>query len=201
MQLDLERDILPDLQKQIVKTLAEHGALTIMQTREKISKHYAATHRAFQSLKRKQIIKEVSTKNWKGRKYPQYWLTVKGMLAALILRASPTKMLMYASKIYPNNKEVEFLLKSARYVNPDIFRIPYAAMQKNERMELEQPDLLQVAAIQMAIEPDEQNLKALAKLLQEYHPQHYANFLKKLEKAIKLLTRIKAKLEKESSQP
>jgi len=43
------------------------------------------------------------------------------------------------------------------------------------------------AAIQMAIEPNEQNLKALAKLLQEYHPQHYAKFLKNWKKQLSYL--------------
>jgi len=182
---------LPSLQKEIVKCLACSEPLTINQTKKKIHKEYAATHRAFQSLKRKQIIKEVSIKKWQGRKYKTYWLTEKGILAALILGASPKIMLTYASQVYPENNILNFTLKAAQYVNPNIFRIPYASIDEKKALDIS--DVISVLAIQMTSETNEQNIEALLETIKSF-PEYYMLVKQFLESFTEMLLRIKAKL-------
>lgn len=182
---------MPSLQKDIVKCLACSEPLTINKVREKIRKHYAATHRAFQSLKKKQIIKEVSTKKWQGRKYKTYWLTEKGILAALIVGTSPKTMSTYASQVYPENNILKFTLEAAQYVNPNIFRIPYASIDKKKALDIS--DVISVLALQMASETNEQNIEALLEVIKSF-PEYYMLVKQFLESFTEMLLRIKSKL-------
>jgi len=63
--------------------LAKQGLQTINETAQNTSSHYKATWTAFKSLKKKGLIKKQNVKEYRSRKYPQYWLTMDGLVAAL----------------------------------------------------------------------------------------------------------------------
>ena len=82
-KIKIKGNNLPPLQKRIILCLAEHGPQTINETTRNISSHYKPTWVAFDSLGRKELIHKVNVKIYRGREYPQFWLTLEGSLVAL----------------------------------------------------------------------------------------------------------------------
>jgi len=79
---------LPPLQKKIILCLAEHGPQTINECVAKIKHHYKATWIAFQSLEKKGLIQKIRIKEYRGKQYPQFWLSFEGILLSISEKAS-----------------------------------------------------------------------------------------------------------------
>jgi len=73
------------LQKAIIRFLAEKGASTINEAKESLNEHYKSTWIAFKNLEAKGLIRKSGEKIHCGRKYPQYWLTEKGIFTILTM--------------------------------------------------------------------------------------------------------------------
>jgi hypothetical protein len=58
-----------------------------------MSKQYKSIHRAFNGLKRSGLVSQVVAKTYRGKNYPQYWLSTMGVYEALINEVSPEKLL------------------------------------------------------------------------------------------------------------
>jgi len=100
---------LPPLQKRITLCLAEKGPQTINQTAKSISGHYKATWIAFNSLEKKGLIEKVNAKIYRGREYPQFWLTLNGSITALLNNANEENVKQNALKLCKDNEEIEAL--------------------------------------------------------------------------------------------
>ena len=85
-------DYLPKLQKEIVLTLAKHGAMTMSETNRKIGgkigehrgKWNSATNLAFDKLESQKMVNKVGVWEYRGRKFDTYWLSNKGLAFAML---------------------------------------------------------------------------------------------------------------------
>ena len=113
---------LPPLQKSIVSCLAKHGLQTINGTMIKLSGHYKATWTAFKSLEKKGLIEKVNDKHkeYRGRKYPQFWLTERGIASALLHNANPYLLLENIKKAHPNDSEKASLVEVLSQFDPEL---------------------------------------------------------------------------------
>jgi hypothetical protein len=100
---------LPSLQKTIILHLAEKGPQTINETVQNIKHHYKPTWIAFNSLEKKGLIQKINTKIYRGREYPQFWLTVTGQITALSNGANIEKLKQNALEFCRDNEEREAL--------------------------------------------------------------------------------------------
>lgn len=88
---------LPKLQKEIVLCLARNGALLITETNKKIKGSNTSTARAFHELEEKDMIcKTHLPSSYRGREFPKYWLTVRGVAFALLNGSNPFVVQRYA---------------------------------------------------------------------------------------------------------
>lgn len=74
-------DKLPKHQHKIMFCLARDGAMNISDTNKKIHNepNISSTTRVFHVLKQKNLITEIGAKSYRGRQFPKYWLTGKGL--------------------------------------------------------------------------------------------------------------------------
>jgi|YelNatPaOPRAMG01_1025707.scaffolds.fasta_scaffold68202_2 hypothetical protein len=126
---------LPPLQKRIILCLAEHGPQTINETvnNMKPKGHYKPTWIAFKSLKAKGLIQKQGSKTYLGRKYPQFWLTEKGIVSALVNGANPKTLQTIMYEKLPafsieNNDIIDFLCEYALTSKENLYEI-YTALK------------------------------------------------------------------------
>ncbi|MCS7123930.1 MAG: hypothetical protein NZ932_00720 [Candidatus Bathyarchaeota archaeon] len=175
---------LPRLQKKIILCLAKNGALTINECVKKIKHQYKATWIAFQSLKEKGIIKEISSKIWRGNEYPQFWLTEEGIFLSFIEGASKDVLLEKSKEFYPDNKNLHAFLDFASIFNPEIWKIAYYSIKRKGK--LEPVDLAMIMVTQM--ESDANLEKVKEGLIQL---KKYPEILESLKKLMEGLDKVK----------
>jgi len=185
---------LPPLQKRIILYLAKHEHQTINEINLGINPPprnkslYKSTWTAFKALKGKSMIKEVTSKEWRGNEYPCFWLTDLGIFTALVEGADIQDLLEKTIKTYPNNKILQCCLKIAPFTGIEGYRIALSAILNKGK--LEQSDLTTIMLTQMqkdsSIEQFKQSLGILKKDLPEVYEKidkqikQYADFLKKI---------------------
>jgi hypothetical protein len=168
-------DNLPPLQKRIVLNLAQNNSRTINETVRNVGSHYKPSWIAFKSLEEKGLIKKISKKHYRGREYPEFWLTVEGVLVAMLEGASSSGLLNRVNEVYPENKILQYCLEIGPKLNPEVFRIGLSAL-KNKGT-LEPIDLTTIMLTQMQTETSEKTVKEALKILKKYPLEH--NRLKK----------------------
>lgn len=104
------RNNLGPLQKRIILCLAEKGPQTMNRTKENIMGHYKPTWQAFKSLQKKRLIRKVRDKDYKGRKYSEFWLTFDGVILSILEGESRGILSKHATGCLPKNEETERLL-------------------------------------------------------------------------------------------
>lgn len=87
---ELKYEHLPKLQKNIVLCLAKEGPLIITETNKKIKGSNTSTARAFHDLEERDMICKTRVHlAYRGREFPKYWLSVRGVAFALLNGANP----------------------------------------------------------------------------------------------------------------
>jgi hypothetical protein len=122
-------EILPKHQHKIMFCLAKNGAMNMSQTNRKIHGQNTSTTRAFHELKKKDLIKEVGTKNYHGRQFPEYWLTGRGLAYFLLNIHVASQTIENCASLYLKDKTIETYLKLrsvseslANLLDHDLFR-------------------------------------------------------------------------------
>ena len=77
-------NLLPKLQKKIVLSLAKNEPMTMTETNKEISGSLTSTNRAFHELEIKKMIVEVAKWKYRGREFPKFWLSDKGVAFSLL---------------------------------------------------------------------------------------------------------------------
>ena len=188
---------LPSLQKRVVLCLAQKGPQTINEVKTNIPHlqyavarvtHYKPTWLALKSLIQKELVQEVGTKEYRGRKYPTYWLTDEGVLVALIEGANPKTLLKKTKEIFPENQMLLYCLEIAPKLNPEVFGIGYSAVKTKGK--LEPIDLATILFTQMQTETPRQAFKEAVEILKKY-PKQYKSFKERVEQMFESLKRLK----------
>jgi len=161
----------------VILCLAKKGLQTINEIKNNIPKlglaprsHYKPTWVALESLSQKRLVEKVGVKDYRGRKYPRFWLTDIGVLIALIQGADSNHLLALASQVYPENKILSYFLEIAPKLNPSVFRIGYSALK--DKGKLEPLDLITIFVTQMETQIQQKVLAETLEILKRYPKQH-----------------------------
>jgi hypothetical protein len=170
----MKGDNLHPLQKLIVLHFAESEPQTINQTVKAISKSYKPTWIAFNSLEKKKLIRKTDVKEYRGRKYPRYWLTDEGMIMAMMEGASSKKLLEQTKLLYPDVEIIHCFLEMMPFIDPEVTRMSYASVKGKGKF-----GFIEVATLflsQAAMPMDIETAKELKAVLKKYPDQY--NMLK-----------------------
>jgi len=125
---------LPPLQRRIILHLAKTRPQTINKIAINISRGYKSTWRAFNSLKDKRIVEKTDVKHYHGIDYPQFWLTERGVIEALIEEVSSDVLLENTKEIYPKNYILQCLLEIAQKLSLDMIMIGQSAIRSTGKI-------------------------------------------------------------------
>ena len=123
------------------------------------------------------MIKEIGIKEYRGRKYPQFWFTDDGAAVALAEGADLSSLLAKTKEVYPDKKSLVCQLKIASKLSPEIIRVMYSAFSKKGK--LEQVDLNMILFTYLQTEATVQTHGEIIDILREY-PEEYASFNKRM---------------------
>jgi hypothetical protein len=180
------QDFLTALQRKILLFLAVDYPRTMNSTVRAMSGNYRSSWDAFKELEEKKLIKPVSIKFYKGRKYPQFWATENGILIAMSEGADPKILLRRTQAIYPDNKELQFLVETIPILGESAYNMLYLAVITNGK--IEESDLISVFAAQKKLtEEEKRRYNEILKRYPERHKQH-ADFIKRARKNLKELS-------------
>ena len=118
-------DILPPLQKRIVLTLAKNEPQTINELVKAMKGSYKSYWIALNSLKEKLMVQTVSSKLYRNREYPQFWVSPAGVLLALFEGESPKNLLEKSLMIYPNDTNLQAILELSPILGTEAFKLQY----------------------------------------------------------------------------
>lgn len=160
----------PPLQKRIILHLAKSRPQTINETKNALSGHYKSTWTAFESLEKKGLIETVTSKEYRGRQFPCFWLTELGIYLALHGRAKPEALFKTTCEIYPDKKTLQFLIEAVPILGKHAFDILYlVALNKGA---IEQIDLTSIFAAQTVNKLTPKQVRKFVTVLKKYPEQH-----------------------------
>jgi DNA-binding PadR family transcriptional regulator len=165
------------LQKRIILHLAQNKPQTIYKIAQEISKtkkgipkNYKSSWTAFKALKKKGLIKHITSSKYHGRRYPCFWLTELGVFLALHERAKPEVLLKTTREIYPKNEDLHFLIKGVPILGKHVLDVLYLAVLK--RGKINQTDLTTIFAAQMLDKFTPEQITKFIATLKEYPKIH-----------------------------
>ena len=188
-------NILPPLQKRIILYLAKHESKTINAINSGInptarnkSHYYKSTWTAFKALKGKGMTKEVTLIKYRGNEYPCFWLTELGIFLALHEGAKQEVLLRTTLEIYPENKNLQFIIEAVPILGKHAFKILYLAVLT--KGEIEQRDITSLFATQMQEKLTPKQVKQFITILKKY-PEPYqqcVDYVNQIHKNLKELS-------------
>lgn len=180
----------PPLQRRIILNLAQSKPQTINETMKEIEGHYKSSWIAFDVLKGKGLIKDVTSKDYRGRHFPCFWLTELGVFLALSEGAEPKTLLMRTRDVYPENSSLQFLIEAVPILGKNAFDVLYmTALNKGV---VEEADLTQVFAAQMQKKFTPEQVTQFVKVLKKYPEPHQrcADYIKQTRKNLDELSKL-----------
>jgi hypothetical protein len=180
-----KQEFLTPLQMKILMFLATHQPLTMNETVTAIKGNYRSSWDAFKELEKKNLIQEVSQKTYRGREYPRYWASESGILLAYSERANPDVLLRKTQEIYPEKKELQFLIEMLPLLGESTYDMAYMSVVTNGK--ISQTDLTHMFSLQEKL--SEKTIKKYNEVLKKY-PERYkqqVDYMKQVSKNLKEL--------------
>jgi len=168
------------LQRMILLHLAENEPQTANETSLKLSKSYKPTSTAFKTLEKMNLITETKIKEYRSRRYSEFWLTDEGIVLAILEGVNHEKMSKQAQKLHPDDKELHLFLDIAPYIDRQIIEMTYSSVK--ESGDIDFMVVLNVLFLQAPTEMDMDNAQKLSTALKKY-PEEY-KILKQAKKFI-----------------
>lgn len=164
------RNSFPPLQQRIILHLAENEPQTINETMKGIKSHnYKSTWIAVDVLKKKGLIEDVATKDYRGNTYPCFWLTERGIFLAISKRAKQEILLRTTLETYPKNKDLQFLIEAAPILGENAFEVLYLTALNGH---IEQADVFSLLAKQMQKPLTDKQTDQFIAVLNKYPKTH-----------------------------
>ena len=197
-----KKNFLHPVQKKILLYLANNDPKDKNEVAEAIKGHYKSTWNAFNKLEEKNLIKIVSSKSYQGQEYPRYWLSPDGAFIALCEGAKPNSVIRRTNKIYPENKDLHYLLDSVSIIGNDAFNIGYLAIISKGKLEQSDMALMMITQLQKGLSDD--SLLQFNKMLKKYpdQEQKFTDTFKKISENLQNLNELflKSKTEKSTKK-
>ena len=121
--------------------------MTKNETATTLNAHHKSTSNVFKKLQTMKLITKVGLKDYQNVKYPLFWVTKDGAVAALCEGADEKRVLKRALEIYPNNRNLHFALEIMPIFGLEAFKLVCTAFAKKGK--LEDSDNAQIYATQM----------------------------------------------------
>jgi hypothetical protein len=188
-------DILPPLQKRIILSLAKNDPQTINQLVKTMKGSYKSYWTALESLKEKKLVQAVNSKIYRGREYPQFWLSSTGVLLSLFEGEKPEKLLEKTLKIYPEDIYLQAILEVSPILGTDAFEIAFQIVLSKGK--IESSDLPMIILTQMQKDIDISQFKPLLTILKK-HPDQFEAAKSYTQGLIKKLTKLDSMLMNDS---
>jgi hypothetical protein len=178
-----EQKFLTPLQKKILLFLAVNYPATINETVKAISGNYRSSWDAFKELEKKNLIQEVSQKNYRGRDYPRYWATENGILLALSEGAKPDVLLRKTHQVYPEKRALQFLIEIIPLLGESAYEMAHLSVVTNGKVT--QSDLIRMFSLQNKV--TEKEIKKYNEVLKKYPEiyKHHLDYIKQVSKNLK----------------
>ena len=186
----LNQQFLTPLQKKILLFLAVHDPQNIKELDDAIEGNYRSTWAVFQELKKKNLIKEITVKHYRGRDIPRFWLSDMGIAFALSARIKPKVLLKKTREIYPENKQLQFLIEAIPILGNNGLNMLYLSVVTN--CKFEESDLISIFASQSKL--SNKKLKKYNSIAKRY-PERYKqtqDYIKETKKNLKDLSELLA---------
>ena len=164
-------DNLPSLQLAIVLHLAKSKPQTINETVTSIEKSYKPTWVAFKSLEKKKLIWKTDAKEYRGRKYPRYWLTAKGIIISILEGADRVLILEESKRLFPDVQILHCFLELLEHLNPMVLRLGLNVVEKKGDMNF--VGLMTILISDTTSENDDERMQKIVAVLKHY-PEMYA---------------------------
>jgi hypothetical protein len=152
-----------------------------------ISGHYKSSWIAFNVLKKKGLIKDVTSKDYRGRHYPCFWLTERGIFIVLGEGAKSGTLLSRTLEIYPENEDLQFLIEAVPILGRNFFDVLYLAVLN--KGPIKQTDATLYLLAQMMRELTREELRQFIIVLKKY-PQTHQRWRDYAKQACKILTEL-----------
>ncbi len=123
-----------------------------------------------QSTEEKNLIQTVTSKNYRGREYPRFWLTESGVLLALCEGVKQKTLIERTLDIYPEKKDLLFLLETIPILGKNAFDVAYLAVLREGK--LQESDVIAVCGAQLQTKLSPEEIKQLSATLKKYPKQH-----------------------------
>jgi len=163
-------DILPPLQKQIILFLAQNNPQTVNEASKALNKSYKSLWTALNSLKEKHLVQTVNVKSYRGREYPQFWVSPAGVLLALFEGIRSDNLLEKSLVIYPEDTNLQAILEVSPILGTEAFKFAFQVILIKGK--LEQSDIPLIIFTQMQKDIDISQLEPLIAILKK-HPQQF----------------------------
>jgi hypothetical protein len=181
--------ILPPLQKRIILQLAKNGARTINKTAEEIKKQYKSSWTAFNTLKRKGLIRKTDLKIYRNREFPRFWLTQGGIFVALVEGADAVNLLQRTLRSYPNDRTLQCCLELSPLLGLEGFKIALSAIQDKGKLDVS--DIMKIVLAHAQKDVSVKQFRKLIGILKRY-PKEYDRTKKHLSQTIKVLIKLES---------
>ena len=191
-KINLKGSNLPPLQSLIVLHFAKSKPQTINETVTELSesygrkKNYKPTWSAFNSLEKKKIICKTGVKEYRGREYPRFWLTVEGIITA-ILEGAERSVLIEKGKMVFSNAKVHCFLEVVEHMNPAVLYLARKVVKDKE--ELDFIDIMSLLVSDAMFETDVETMKKTFAGLKKY-PEWYEQGKMIIEQIIEQLQQL-----------
>ena len=146
-----KQQFLTPLQKKILLFLTINDPHDINETVKAVEGNYRSIWAVFKELKKKDLIKEINLKEYRGRKYPRYWATEMGIIFALSERVEPEILLKKTREIYPENRNLQFLIETIPILGKSALNMLYLSVETGGK--IEEGDLISIFASQRKLSP------------------------------------------------
>ena len=184
-----KRSSFPPLQKRIILHLAKSEPQTINETKKGIKGHYKSSWIAFNALGQKGLIKKTEAKDYRGRKYPRFWLTQGGIFVALVEGADAGSLLQRTVIVFPDEKTLQCCLELSPLLGLEGFKIGLSAIQ--DKGKLDYFDMMKIVLAHAQKDVSPQQFKGLIEILKKY-PKEYKGTKKRISQTNKLLTELES---------
>ena len=178
----------PPLQKRIILYLAQSKPQTINEIKTGIKGHYKSTHTSFKALEKKGLVQNIASKHYRGRQYPCFWLTELGIFFALHEGAKQEVLLRTTLEIYPENKNLQFIIEGVPILGKHALRVLYLAVLT--KGEIEQRDITSLFAAQMQEKLTPKQQRQFLAIIKKY-PEPYQklrDYINQIQKNLRELS-------------
>ena len=145
-------------------------AKEITKTKKGISKNYKSFLLAFKTLEEKGLIKPITSKVYRNREYPCWWLTDLGIFVAVHERAKTETLLKTAREIYPEDKDLHLVIEAAPILGQLALDVLFLAAMN--RGTINQTDLISILAAQTVNKLAPNQITEFIRVLKKYPEQH-----------------------------